>query len=130
MTTYFEAIGRRKTAGARVRIVEAAKTAVAVNAMPHTEYFKIPEHQAVLMSPFIESGTDQAFTVTVQVKGGGMSAQAEAVRHGISRALVLWKMELRKPLKKAGLLKRDPRAKERKKFGLKKARKAAQWAKR
>ena len=130
MTTYFEAIGRRKTAGARVRITEAAKQAVEVNKMPYTEYFKVPEHQAVLLSPFIESATEQQFVVTVQVKGGGVSAQAEAVRHGISRALVLWKMELRKPLKKAGMLKRDPRAKERKKFGLKKARKAAQWAKR
>jgi small subunit ribosomal protein S9 len=64
------------------------------------------------------------------VKGGGVSAQAEAVRHGIARAIVEWKHEFRKPLKKAGLLKRDPRAKERRKFGLKKARKAGQWSKR
>lgn len=130
MTTYFEAIGRRKTAGARVRIIEAAKQTIEVNKKPYAAYFRTPEHQAILTSPFIDSGTEQKFTVTARVSGGGVAAQAAAVRHGIARALVLWNMELRKPLKKAGLLKRDPRATERKKFGLKKARKAAQWAKR
>lgn len=130
MTTYFEAIGRRKTASARVRITEAAKTQATVNDKTLADYFQVPTHQAVVLSPFKEMADEQKFTMTVLVKGGGISAQADAVRHGLSRALTLWKPELRKNLKKAGMLKRDPRAKERKKFGLKKARKAAQWAKR
>lgn len=130
MTRYIETVGRRKTAGARVRITEAAKRTIVINDKPYTEYFPVKEHQAVVVNPFVNVEEGIHFSVTALVKGGGISAQAEAVRHGISRALVAWKQELRKPLKKAGFLKRDPRAKERKKFGLKKARKAGQWSKR
>ena len=130
MSRYIETVGRRKTAGARVRITEASKRSIVINGKPYTDYFTVKEHQAQVVVPFEHLEEGQHFTVTALVKGGGVSAQAEAVRHGISRGLVEWKLELRKPLKKAGLLKRDPRAVERKKFGLKKARKAGQWSKR
>src|SRR3989344_2708354 len=118
-TRYIETVGRRKTAGARVRITEAPKRTILVNGKPYTGYFTVKEHQAVVVFPFETVTEETHFSVTAQVKGGGVSAQAEAVRHGIARALVKWKQDHRKPLKKAGLLKRDPRAKERKKFGLK-----------
>jgi small subunit ribosomal protein S9 len=81
--------------------------------------------------PFVsEDDTNDKFVVTIKVSGGGLSSQAEAVRHAISRALVKMDENLRSPLKKSGYLKRDPRSKERRKFGLKKARKSSQWSKR
>lgn len=125
---YTEATGRRKTSVARVRITPASKLAITINDKEFETYFSLPEHRKSIVSVFADSG--DKFTVTVVTKGGGVSSQAEAVRHGIARALVEYDKELRTKLKQKGFLKRDPRAKERRKFGLKKARKAPQWSKR
>ncbi|MBI5126665.1 MAG: 30S ribosomal protein S9 [Candidatus Taylorbacteria bacterium] len=129
-TKYIEAVGRRKTSAARVRISEASKTSYSINGKALEVYFPTKELQATVASPFVTSKVVGKFKVTAMAKGGGVASQADAVRHGISRALIIHDAELRKTLKKAGLLKRDPRAKERRKFGLKKARKAPQWSKR
>ncbi len=125
---YIETVGRRKTSVARVRITPAPKTTFLVNEKELEAYFPTKEMQTIAKQPLVESG--DKFKVTAHIKGGGMHSQSEALRHGIARALVNHNMELRKTLKKAGYLKRDPRAKERRKFGLKKARKAPQWSKR
>ena len=125
---YIETVGRRKTSVARVRITPASKTSILVNDKDLKDYFGIKEMQTIVMEPFAE--ISDKFTVTAHINGGGMHSQSEALRHGIARALVKNQEELRKSLKKAGYLKRDPRAKERRKFGLKKARKAPQWSKR
>ena len=127
-TEYTEGVGRRKTAAARVRITPASKRSVAVNDKPFDEYFSTKELQTTVTAPLRD--TEETYTVTAVVKGGGISAQAEAVRHGIARAMTALNAEMRGVLKKKGYLKRDPRKKERKKPGLKKARKAAQWSKR
>ena len=127
---YIETIGRRKTATARVRITPASKNTFAVNSKTLKTYFPTSVLQTIAKSSLVSSGIDTKFNITVLVKGGGTCAQAEAVRHGVSRALVEFDGELRKVLKKLGYLKRDPRKKERKKFGLKKARKSPQWSKR
>ncbi len=129
-TKYIEGIGRRKTAIARVRITPAARASVVVNEKDLTSYFPTDELRGAALSPVELSALPQKFKVTVQIRGGGISAQAEALRHGMARALVHYDPALRKLLKAAGFLKRDPRAKERRKFGLKKARRAAQWSKR
>ena len=128
--TYIEAVGRRKTSGARVRIVPASKTSYEINGKELATYFPTRELQMNVGLPFLESKIEQKFKITAVVKGGGVASQADAVRLGISRALIEYDTNLRKSLKKAGLLKRDPRAKERRKFGLKKARKSPQWSKR
>ncbi len=125
---YIEAIGRRKTAVARVRIMKTGKKGILVNKKDINEFFPTKEHVKTVITPFSES--DSEFNVTVLVKGGGVSAQAEAIRHGITRALVIFDETNRKKFKSLGLLTRDPRSKERKKFGLKKARRAPQWSKR
>lgn len=127
---YIETIGRRKTASARVRLTIAPKTEVSVNNRDLVTYFPTEELRGIVKDAFAISETDAKFKVTVKIGGGGIHSQAEAVRLGIARALVIHDEELRKKLKKAGFLKRDPRAKERKKFGLRKARRAPQWAKR
>ncbi len=128
---YIEAIGRRKTASARVRITPASKMSFDINGRTVEEYFPTKELQATAQESLKESNlTETKFKITVVAKGGGISGQADAMRHGIARALIEWDKELRGKLKKAGLLKRDPRAKERRKFGLKKARKSPQWSKR
>jgi len=127
---YIETVGRRKTAVARVRIKEADKSSLVVNEKVTHEYFPTDELQSIVKDPLSKSKISTKFSVSAKVLGGGIHAQAEALRHGISRALVEYDEELRKKLKKAGFLKRDPRAKERKKFGLKGARKAPQWSKR
>ena len=127
---YFEAVGRRKTAVARVRIFPAAKTSYDINEKDLPTYFPTAELQHVVASPFIASKIAQKFKVTAHMNGGGIHSQAEALRHGIARALIIYDKELRLLVKKPGYLKRDPRAKERRKFGLKKARKAPQWSKR
>ncbi len=126
---YIEAIGRRKTASARVRLTVSPKQSFVVNELDVDSYFKTNEQRRVVSEAFAK-GKGEKFKVTALVSGGGLSAQAEAIRHGIARALVAGDGELRKKLKKAGFLKRDPRAKERRKFGLKKARKSPQWSKR
>lgn len=128
---YIEGIGRRKTASARVRIVPASETTVAVNDKTLADYFPHQSEQNDIMSVL---KTDNAgigdYTITAKVFGGGLSAQAEAIRLGIARALVKEQEERRTTLKKAGFLKRDPRSVERKKFGLRKARRRPQWSKR
>ena len=129
-TQYIEAVGRRKTSTARTRITPSNKTDITVNGKTVEEYFPTDVLRKNIHQPFAVEGLEQEFTVTVQVKGGGISSQSEAIRHGISRALTKYEETLRKPLKSAGYLKRDPRMKERRKFGLKKARRAPQWSKR
>ncbi len=127
---YTEGIGRRKTSVARVRLFESDKNLYVVNGDSLEAYFPTAELRYVIEDPFKKAETDKKFFVSAKVSGGGKSSQAEAVRHGISRALVGLDPDLRTTLKRAGFLKRDDRQVERKKFGLKKARKAAQWSKR
>ena len=127
---YIETIGRRKTSSARVRVTPATKLSVVINDKPVSTYFMTKELETIVKSPFGESSLGDKFEVTAVVKGGGIHSQAEAVRHGISRALVEMSEEERGTLKKAGFLKRDPRSNERIKFVLKKARKSPQWSKR
>ncbi len=127
---YIEAVGRRKTATARVRITPAAKSSFAVNDKDMKDYFVTEELQTIASEAFTKSEVADKFNVTVHVVGGGIHAQAEAVRHGISRTLVMRDEEIKNVLKKLGFLKRDSRQVERKKFGLKKARKAPTWSKR
>jgi small subunit ribosomal protein S9 len=127
---YYEAVGRRKTAIARVRIFVAAKAKYEINGKALEAYFPIKEMQQTAIEAIAGSKTLEKFLVTVKLVGGGISAQSEAMRHGIARALTVFDAETRGPLKKLGFMKRDPRAKERRKFGLKKARKSPQWSKR
>jgi small subunit ribosomal protein S9 len=130
-TAYIEGVGRRKTATARVRLTPAAATSVTVNNKSHTEYFKHLALQQVLTDILdTKDAGIESYTITVKVVGGGISAQAEAIRLGIARALVKEKEGRRVPLKREGYLKRDPRSVERKKFGLRKARKRPAWSKR
>ena len=126
---YIEAVGRRKTSVARVRLTPAAKNSITVNEKELHQYFPVEEMQIISRQPFLENISEK-FSVTAKINGGGIHSQSEALRHGIARALVKNDEQLRKPLKKEGMLKRDPRAKERRKFGLKKARKAPKWSKR
>jgi small subunit ribosomal protein S9 len=125
---YTEGIGRRKTASARVRISEAKSSSMMVNGKTAQEYFPLEQMVKTAFAPMQVLGA--TYTVTVKVQGGGHKAQAEAVRHGLSRAITELVPEQRKDLKVRGFLKRDPRAKERKKFGLVAARRAPQWSKR
>lgn len=127
---YIEAIGRRKTSTARVRITEGSKEGISINGKSVAEYFPTNELQSIVNAATSKSKVPAKFNITIVVKGGGVHAQAESVRHGIARALVIHSEESRPRLKKLGFLKRDPRSKERRKFGLKKARKAPQWSKR
>jgi len=127
---YFEAVGRRKTAVARVRLFTRGEKIFLINNKPLEVYFPIPKLQETIKTPLLKMKCLDKFRITTIIKGGGLSGQAEALRHGISRALVLFNPDFRKKLKKAGFLKRDPRMRERKKFGLKRARRAPQWAKR
>ncbi len=128
---YIGAIGRRKTSTAQVRIFEAAKHSVIVNNKPVDEYFATKELRKIALEALQKpEKMTKEFAVTVVVKGGGVHSQAEAIRHGIARALATTDEELKTEVKKLGFLKRDPRAKERRKFGLKKARKSSQWSKR
>jgi small subunit ribosomal protein S9 len=128
---YIEGIGRRKTASARVRLVSSKQQNITINSKPLAEYFASLALQSNVLSVLAtpEAGI-QTYIITAKVNGGGLSSQAEAVRLGIARALVKEKNERRTPLKRAGFLRRDPRSVERKKFGLKKARRRPQWAKR
>jgi small subunit ribosomal protein S9 len=129
---YVEAIGRRKTSTARVRIWQASKFSFIVNDKDAKEYFKTEEERRLVSDPIVKGlgATENKWKVEAKVQGGGVHSQAEAVRHGLARALVDSDIELRHKMKTLGFLKRDPRAKERRKFGLKKARKAPQWSKR
>lgn len=143
---YYEAIGRRKSAIARVRIYtkkssdlsapeninEAEdKAMLTVNNRDYVDYFhRNEELQSIAESPLKKLKSINRFKATVKVSGGGIHGQAEAIRHGLARALILFDENFAKKLKKSGYLTRDSREKERRKYGLKKARKAPQWAKR
>lgn len=127
---YFEATGRRKTAIARVRLYTKGDKGMEVNGMDFTKYFPTKDLQSTALASLDKMKSLERFRVSAKVNGGGVNAQAEAVRHGIARALVIFNADYRKRLRKAGYLTRDPRMKERKKFGLKRARRAPQWSKR
>ncbi|MFN2200438.1 MAG: 30S ribosomal protein S9 [Caldilineaceae bacterium] len=129
MAEYTEAIGRRKTATARVRLYSGTGEIV-VNELPMNEYFGRALDQMILRQPLALTGTENSYNVSVRVRGGGEGGQAAAVRLGIARALCAIDENLRTSLKAAGFLTRDSRAKERKKPGLKRARKAPQYTKR
>ena len=126
---YFYGTGRRKTSVARVRVM-AGTGAVTVNGKPADEYFGLETLMLLINQPFATTGTQGKFDIVCTVKGGGLSGQAGAIRHGVARALLQADDSYRTPLKKAGLLTRDPRMKERKKYGLKAARRASQFSKR
>jgi small subunit ribosomal protein S9 len=127
---YYEAVGRRKTATARVRLFTQGEKEILVNGKPYKEYFSIFSLQKKVQAPLEVLNCLGKFGFSILVKGGGLSAQAEACRHGIARSLVLLNPLFKKRLKKAGFLTRDPRMRERKKPGLKRARRAPQWSKR
>jgi len=132
---YFEAVGRRKRAVARVRIFtckpfDDEKGKIIVNGKSYLDFFSTLELQQTIINPLKKMKSLNRFEVTIKVKGGGIRGQAEAIRHSLSRALVKFNADFFKKLKKAGYMTRDPRRKERKKPGLKKARKATQWKKR
>ncbi len=129
MAQYIEAVGRRKTATARVRIYPGTGEIV-VNDKPMEQYFGRALDRMILLQPLTLVGADNTFNISVHVNGGGEGGQAGAVRLGISRALTKSDGNLRSVLKSAGFLTRDARAKERKKPGLKRARKAPQYTKR
>lgn len=135
---YFRAIGRRKEAVAIIRLFTKKssdsnleeKALIRVNNKDYSEYFTDPNLQAIIESPLKKLKSLNRFKATVLVRGGGIAGQADAIKHGLSRALVLFDLNFRKKLKKSGFLTRDSRVKERRKYGLKKARKAPQWQKR
>jgi len=125
----FWGTGRRKKSIARVRLVPGNGTFI-VNKRPLDDYFGLGTLKLIVNQPLVLTGTGAKFDIFVNVKGGGVTGQAGAIRHGISRALINADISYRPELKKAGFLTRDPRMKERKKYGLKKARKAPQFSKR
>ena len=127
---YFYGTGRRKRAIAKVRIYPDDGTAIIVNDKPMEEYFNWLPWQSTIREPFAASGTVGRFRVMAKVAGGGVNAQAEAIRHGISRALVVFDANLKPSLRRAGFITRDARVKESKKYGLKRARRAPQYTKR
>ena len=129
MSQIHYATGRRKTSSARVYLTKG-KGDITVNSKPLSEYFGRQVAQMLVMQPLKLTELDEKVNIKVMVKGGGSFGQAGAIRHGISRALIDYDEELRPQLKKAGLLTRDPRKVERKKPGLKKARKSSQFSKR
>lgn len=126
---YLYGTGRRKTSVARVRLLPGDGS-ITVNGKPAAEYFGGETPVSGLRLPFRVTETDGRYAATVLVAGGGVSGQEGAIRHGIARALLSGHPDFRAPLREAGLLTRDPRAKERKKYGLKRARKAPQYTKR
>jgi small subunit ribosomal protein S9 len=129
-TKFITAVGRRKTAIASVRMTKADKGSVIVNGKSTKDYFKTDERAKIAEEALSTAESAEQYAVFAHVSGGGVAAQADALRHAISRALTKAEPNTRKVLKTAMFLKRDPRAKERKKPGLVKARKAKQWSKR
>jgi len=127
--TYYYGTGRRKTAVARVRLLPGDGVLV-INGRPPSEFFGRRDLENVVTQPLRAVDMMGRFTASIKVEGGGISGQAGAISHGIARALIAADADLRGPLKKAGLLTRDSREKERKKYGLKRARKAPQYTKR
>ena len=127
---YFYGTGRRKSSVARVRVYENGTGAITVNGKDMDEYFGLETMKLIIRQPLVTTDTLGKVDVVVNVAGGGFAGQAGAIRHGISRALLLLNPEYRTALKAAGFLTRDPRMKERKKYGLKAARRAPQFSKR
>lgn len=128
--TYFYAYGKRKTATASIRMYTNGKGIFTINNRTFENYFPLFIDQDRVLSPLRATNTQKQFDITVKVFGGGVHAQAEAARHGIAKALLEYQADLRSTLKPLGYLTRDPRVKERKKYGLKRARRAPQWQKR
>lgn len=126
---YFYGLGRRKASIAQVRLYKG-KGEIIVNELPYANYFSFFEWQNTVSSPLQETNTSDQFDVVVSVQGGGKRGQSEAVRLGVARALLEVNADYRKALKAKGYLSRDPRVKERKKPGLKRARRRPQWSKR
>ena len=122
--------GRRKTSVARVRVIPGGSGQFKLNGRPLQDYFPVETLQTAVLEPFRVTETENQYDVIARIHGGGVAGQAGALRHGIARALEGEDPERRGPLKKAGLLRRDDREVERKKYGLKKARKAPQYSKR
>ena len=127
---YFYGTGRRKSSVSRVRVYPNGTGAIIINGRDIEEYFGLDTLKLIVRQPLELTEATGAFDIVCTVTGGGVTGQAGAIRHGISRALLQYNEELRPVLKKAGLLTRDPRMKERKKYGLKKARRAPQFSKR
>lgn len=127
---YVYAKGRRKTAVASVRLFEKGKNFIEINGKPLNEYYTNASLQGLVKEALVRTSTEGQFDISIKVHGGGQHSQAESIRHAISKALVTLDKERRTPLKKLGFLTRDPRQKERKKPGLKRARRAPQWSKR
>ena len=126
----FWGTGRRKKAIARVRLIPAGDGTITINKKSIDEYLCLDTLKVIVRQPLVLTENLAKYDVVVNVVGGGFTGQAGAIRHGISRALIIAEPELRETLKKAGFLTRDPRMKERKKYGLKKARRAPQFSKR
>ncbi len=127
---YIYGTGKRKCAIAKVRLYPDDGTAIIVNGKPMEEYFNWLPWQSTIREAFVVSDTVGRFRVMAQVIGGGVNAQAEAIRHGITRALVTFDADLKPSLRRAGFVTRDARVKESKKYGLKRARRAPQYTKR
>lgn len=126
---YYYGVGRRKTAVAQVKLVPG-KGEVIVNGNPYEKFFPYPEHRRMILKPLLVTENLGKYNVMVKVEGGGISGQSGAISHGIARALVAADESLKTMLRQHGLLTRDSRVKERKKVGLKRARKAPQYTKR
>ena len=126
---YFYGTGRRKSSVARVRLL-AGKGVITINGRDIDDYFGLETLKLIVRQPFGVTGTEGTFDIVCNVNGGGVAGQAGAIRHGVARALLQADPEYRGALKKAGFLTRDPRMKERKKYGLKAARRAPQFSKR
>lgn len=127
---YFYAVGRRKTSSAQIRLYPEGTGRIVVNGKPVDEYFTRPQDLIALASPLNAAGHEDTFDITVVVRGGGVTGQSGAVSHGVARALVKYDEDLRTVMRRGGFLTRDSRMKERKKPGLKRARKAPQYTKR
>lgn len=127
---YIYALGRRKCAKAQVRLMETGTGGISINGRDLNKYFILSRLQEIVKSPLQLVQEDKNHDLEIKINGGGFIGQAEAARLGLARALIKWNPVFRPVMKKAGFLHRDPRVKERKKFGLKKARKAPQWSKR
>jgi small subunit ribosomal protein S9 len=128
--SYYYGTGKRKTSIAKVRLYLDDSGPVLINGKPMEEYFNWQPWQGVITEAFRVSGTSNRFRVVVRVQGGGVHSQAQAIRHGIARALVVYDDTLKAPLRRHGLITRDARIKESKKYGLKRARRAPQYTKR
>ncbi|WP_367924297.1 30S ribosomal protein S9 [uncultured Ruthenibacterium sp.] len=127
--SYFYGTGRRKNSVARVRVYNGTGK-ITINDRDIDDYFGLETLKLIVRQPLALTGLESKFDIVVRVSGGGVSGQAGAIRHGLSRALLVYDENLRPELKKAGFLTRDPRMKERKKYGLKAARRAPQFSKR